>query len=226
MSRRMLFVLSGHATMGGGKPAGCYFPELVHPLYVMQERGLAVDFTTPGEQGPALTQTDFNDPVQIRLLMDRQAMDRILAAPLPQTVDAEQYDGIFFTGGHGGLYDFPDNPHLIAIAENIWARGGVVSAMCHGPAGLLNLKDASGEFLIQDQPVTCFSRAEEVTFGVLLDAPYVLEDKLQARGARYCCYGVNQGFITSGRGGRLLTGQNWYSSQLVAEAVATAVLAG
>lgn len=221
MSKRMLFVLSGHATMGGGKAAGCYFPELVHPYYVMLERGLTVDFTTPGENGPSLAQTDFNDPAQIKLLLDREAMDRIMSAPLPQTVDAEQYDGIFYTGGHGGLYDFPDNPHLIAIAENIWNRGGVVSAMCHGPAGLINLRDASGEYLVRDRAVTCFTRAEEVTFGVIMDTPYVLEDKLQAHGARYRCYGVNQGFVV--RDGRLITGQNWYSSQMVAETVADAL---
>lgn len=221
MAKRILFVLSGHAAMGGGKPAGCYFPELVHPYYVMVERGIELDFTTPGPDGPVLAQTDFNDPAQIRLLMDRQAMDRMLAAPRPDTVDAAKYDAIFYTGGHGGLYDFPDDPSLIAIAENVWSRGGVVSGMCHGPAGLLNLKDASGDSLLKGRQVTGFSRAEEVTFGVLMDIPYVLEDALVSRGARYRCYGVNQGFVV--RDGRLITGQNWYSSQLVAEAVADAL---
>lgn len=218
----ILFILSGHASMGEGKPAGCYFPELVHPYYVMRHHGIQVDFTTPASGGPSLSRTDFNDPAQIKLLMDREAMDRIMTAPTPESIDPDTYAAVFYTGGHGDMYDFPDDARLIAIAERIWARGGVVSAMCHGPAGLINLKDEHGEYLVKNRRVTCFSRAEEVTYGLLMDIPYVLEDRLQARGARYSCYGVNQGCVV--QDGRLVTGQNWHSSQWIAETVAGMML--
>lgn len=220
--KRILFVLSSHASMGEGKPAGCYMPELVHPYYVMREHGIEVDFTSPGGKGPALTGTDYKDPALVRLLSDAKIMDRILGAPAPDDMDPEKYQAIFYTGGHGGLYDFPDNKALIHIAESIHVRGGFVTAMCHGPAGLLNLKDESGGLLIKDKRVTSYSRAEEVFYGTLLDVPYVLQDRLAAIGADYSCYGVDQGYVQ--KEGRLITGQNPASSQAVGQAIAQAIL--
>lgn len=219
--KRILFVLSGHAAMGGGKPAGCYFPEMVHPYFVMEKRGVEVDFTTPGENGPALTGTDVKDPALVTLLSDAGAMDRILAAPLPQTIDADKYDAVFYTGGHGGMFDFPGNADLIAISEHIFGKGGLVTAMCHGPAGLINLKAPSGEYLIKGLGVTGYSRAEEIFYDTLLDIPFVLESRLTAHGAVYSCYGVNQGYVVNS--GQVITGQNPMSSQLVAVTIADAM---
>lgn len=220
--KRILFAVSGHATMGGGLPAGCYFPELVHPFYVMKEKGIEVDFTTPGKDGPAIVGTDFKDPKLVELLSDRKEMDRILGAPLPEKIDADKYDAIFYTGGHGGMYDFPDNKGLIAIAEHIFAKGGLVTAMCHGPAGLINLKRSDGEYIIKYRKVTGYSRAEEIFFNTLLDIPFVLGEALEKHGAEYSCYGVNQGYVVSD--GQIITGQNPMSSQLVGETIAAALL--
>lgn len=207
--------------MGGGKPAGCYFPEMVYPYFVMQEKGIEVDYTTPGENGPALTGTDLKDPALMALMSDTKAFDRILAAPLPGTIDAEKYDAIFYTGGHGGMYDFPENRDLIAISERIFNKGGLVTAMCHGPAGLVNLKAPDGDYLIKGLAVTGYSRAEEIFYDTLLDIPFVLESKLADRGAVYSCYGVNQGYTINA--GRVITGQNPMSSQLVAVRIAEAM---
>ena len=219
--KRILFVLSGHADMGEGKPAGCYAPELVHPFYVMGRHGIEVDFTSPGGKGPALSGTDFKDPALVRLLSDAKTMDRITGAPAPDKMDPEKYQAVFYTGGHGGLYDFPNNEALIHIAETIHARGGYVTAMCHGPAGLLNLKDKEGRLLVKGRRVTSYSRAEEIFYGTLFDIPYVLQDKLSAKGADYSCYGVNQGYVQ--HDGRIITGQNPASSQAVGEAIAGAI---
>lgn len=220
--KTILFVMSAHAQMGGGQPAGCYIPELVHPYNVMRTRGIEVDFTAPGGKGPAISGADFKDPALVALLEDAKTMDRIMAAPAPETLDPGKYAAVFYTGGHGGLWDFPDNPALVAIAESVWAAGGVVSAMCHGPAGLLNLKDKSGRLLVAESRVTGYSRAEEIFYGTLFDIPYVLEDALKAKGAKYIDYGVNQGCTQAE--GRLITGQNPMSSGLVARRIAEAVL--
>lgn len=219
--KRILFVLSGHAVMGGKKPAGCYFPEMVHPYFVMIKRGVEVDYTTPGQNGPALTGTDFKDPALVDLMSDTKAFDRILAAPEPGAVDPDKYDAVFYTGGHGGMYDFPDNKDLIAVSEHIFSKGGLVTAMCHGPAGLVNLKAPSGEYLIKGLGVTGYSRAEEIFYNTLLDIPFVLETELTGRGAVYSCYGVNQGYTVDA--GQVITGQNPMSSQLVATAIADAM---
>jgi len=149
-------------------------------------------------------------------------MARITSAPDPADIDPGQYQAIFYTGGHGGLYDFPENKALITIAETIYARGGYVCAMCHGPAGLLNLKESNGELLIKNRRLTGYSRAEEIFYGTLFDIPFVLQDRLAAAGGHYSCYGVNQGYIQQDE--RLITGQNPMSSQAVGEVIARAVL--
>ncbi|XPV75832.1 MAG: type 1 glutamine amidotransferase domain-containing protein [Desulfovibrio sp.] len=219
--KKILFVLSGHATMGGGKPAGCYFPEMVHPYYAMKEHGISVEFTSPGENGPVLAGTDSKDPKQIQLLSDVDAMNEITSAPKPETLDPGRYDAIFYTGGHGGMFDFPDNKALINIAETIYANGGYVTAMCHGPAGLINLKRASGKYMVQGHKVTGYSREEEVFYDTLLDIPFVLGEKLDAHGGKYSSYGINQGYVVKDR--QIITGQNPMSSQLVGEAIAKAL---
>ncbi len=207
--------------MGEGKPAGCYIPELVHPYNVMVRHSIEVDFTSPGGKGPALSGTDFKDPALVRLLSDSETMRRIVGAAAPENVDPERYRAIFYTGGHGGLYDFPENQALITIAETIYASGGIVSAMCHGPAGLLNLKDENGKLLLRNKRVTGYSRAEEIFYGTLFDIPFALQDRLISIESKYSCYGVNQGYVQ--QDGRLITGHNPMSSQLVGEAIATAI---
>ncbi len=224
MAKQVLIVMSGYTETKGAVPPGCWFPELVHPYYLMVGRGLEIDFTCPTDTGPVFSKVDFQDPYQQRMLNDRDLMDRITGAPLPQTLDAEKYNAIFFAGGHGGLYDFPSNPHLISLAETIWARGGVVSAFCHGPAGITELRDPNGEYLVKGRNVTSFSRAEETFYGMTLEVPYVIQNRLEDHGAKYTCYGIDQGYVV--RDGRLVTGQNWYSAQLVANSVADALLEG
>ena len=216
--KHILFVVSGHATMGGGKPAGCYIPELVQPYYVMRDRNIEVDFTSPGKDGPALVGTDVKDPELVKLLSNRRVMGQLLNAVQPSKIDADKYDAIFYTGGHGGMFDFPGDKNLIEIAEHLYAKGKLVTAMCHGPAGLLNLKDSSGEYLVKGHRVTGYSRSEEIYFDTLLDVPFVLGEALEERGAIYSGYCINQGHVIDD--GQIITGQNPMSAQLVGNTIA------
>ncbi len=208
--------------MGGGKPAGCYFPEMVHPYYVLSDKGVTIDFTTPAENGPAIVGTDFKDPLLVKFLSAPVLMERVLSAPMPDTIDADQYDAIFYTGGHGGMFDFPDDKSLIEIAERIYAKGGLVTAMCHGPAGLLNLKRPDGDYIVKNIKTTGYSLTEEVFYDTLLDIPFVLGEELTKRGSEYSDYGLSQGFVVTD--GQVITGQNPMSSHLVGEAIAAALL--
>ena len=100
--KRILFVMSNQSTMGNGKPAGCYIQELVHPLYVMKERGIHIDFTSPNGGCPAFTGTDFKDPLMLEMLSDKKIMNRMTNSMSITEVDAQKYDAVFYTGGHGG----------------------------------------------------------------------------------------------------------------------------
>jgi putative intracellular protease/amidase len=139
-------------------------------------------------------------------------------------IDPSQFSVIYFTGGHGVMWDFPNNPDLRRVAETIYNQGGIVSAVCHGVAGLLDLKDEQGQLIIKGKNITGFSDREELFSGMKSQVPFFLEDKLVSQGARY-----RKGWLPftsfAITDGRLVTGQNPQSPKAVAEAV-MAVLSG
>ncbi|QZD33729.1 Intracellular protease [Acinetobacter lwoffii] len=125
----------------------------------------------------------------------------------PTDVKASDYKAIYFTGGHGVMWDFPNNPELTALAEQIYRQGGVVSAVCHGVAGVLALKDEQGQPLIANRKVTGFSNREEVLSGMKKQVPFSLEDQLKSKGSKY-----SEGFLPFTSfvvvDDRIITGQN------------------
>jgi putative intracellular protease/amidase len=122
------------------------------------------------------------------------------------------------------MWDFPNNPDLRRVAETIYNQGGIVSAVCHGVAGLLDLKDEQGQLIIKGKNITGFSDREELFSGMKSQVPFFLEDKLVSQGARY-----RKGWLPftsfAITDGRLVTGQNPQSPKAVAEAV-MALLSG
>jgi putative intracellular protease/amidase len=107
-----------------------------------------------------------------------------LANTLPiAEVDPSRFGVIYFTGGHGVMWDFPDNPDLRRVAETIYNQGGIVSAVCHGVAGLLDLKDSQGQLIIKGRNITGFSDREELLSGMKNQVPFFLEDRLVSQGA-------------------------------------------
>ncbi|MFE6174593.1 type 1 glutamine amidotransferase domain-containing protein [Streptomyces sp. NPDC056464] len=99
--------------------------------------------------------------------------------------DPDDYSTIFFTGGHGAMWDFPDNADLRGTAEAICAGGGIVSSVSHGACALINLHDTDGNPLVQNRTVTGFATVEERLAGVKSRVPFLLEDELRAKGAKY-----------------------------------------
>lgn len=134
------------------------------------------------------------------------------------SIDPVHFQAVYFTGGHGVMWDFPDNPDLQRVAAAIYARGGVLSAVCHGVAGLVNLKDPSGLSIIRGRQVTGFSNQEELLSGMKSQVPFFLQDRLVKQGARY-----SKGWLPFTSyvvtDGRIVTGQNPQSPKAVAEAV-------
>ncbi|MEP6296470.1 MAG: type 1 glutamine amidotransferase domain-containing protein, partial [Ilumatobacter sp.] len=140
----------------------------------------------------------------------------------PDAVDASDFDAIFYVGGHGTMWDFPDNDELSAIASSIYTDGGVVAAVCHGPAGLLNI-EIDGEKLIAGKRVAGFTNAEEYGMDLSDVVPFLLEDELKAAGADHRAGpDFEENVVVDGR---LVTGQNPPSATGVATAVVAAVRA-
>ena len=133
-------------------------------------------------------------------------------------IDPAAYLAIFYTGGHGTMWDFRGNKELKRIAEGVYRHGGIVSSVCHGAAGLLDLETEDGTPLIAGHHVTGFSNLEETLSGVKSQVPYMLQSELEARGGRYEKSIIPfSSFVVID--GRFVTGQNPGSSKEVAQAL-------
>lgn len=149
---------------------------------------------------------------------DRGFMDKLDHTRSVAEVNAADYDAIYLTGGHGVMFDFAQSERLAALVREFAEAGKLVSAVCHGPAGLLSAKLSGGEYLVAGKDVTGFSWPEEELAQRDQAVPYSLQDELQQRGGKYSI--AKKPFDTYVRqDGRLITGQNPASAKAVAEAV-------
>jgi putative intracellular protease/amidase len=215
MTGRILFVLTSHDSLGDtGRRTGFYVPELAHPLSIITEAGYAADFVSPAGGAPPRDGGNRTDPVVAAFFDDTALHARIDASRRPEEVDASQYDAIFFVGGHGTMWDLPTTPSLATLTAQIYDRGGVVAAVCHGPAGLVNVRLGNGAHLVDGKRVAAFTNAEEDAVGLTQVVPFLLQDQLRAHGAIVVTApNFTANVIVSDR---LVTGQNPASAAGVA----------
>ena len=132
-------------------------------------------------------------------------------------VEAADYDAIYFAGGHGTMWDLPDNDALKRLTADIYEAGGVVSAVCHGPAALVNVTLSDGSHLVDGKELAAFTNDEEAAVELTEAMPFLLETKLRERGARFkAAPNFESNVVVSER---LVTGQNPASATGVAEAI-------
>jgi putative intracellular protease/amidase len=216
--KRVLFVLTSHGQKGNtGEKTGAYLSEVAHPHAVFAKADVGVDFVTPKGGEPPWDGVDLKDPVNRAFFEDTALRARIADAPSPGGVDPSRYDAIFYAGGHGTMWDFPDDAGLAKIAAAIYERGGVVGAVCHGPAGLLNVRLANGEHLVAGKDVAGFTNGEERAVKLENVVPFSLEDELIKRGAKHQAGPNFAARVVVSE--RVVTGQNPASATGVAEAM-------
>lgn len=218
MPRRALIALTSHATLGTtGKPTGAYLAEVSHPYAVLRAAGWEVDFVSVRGGAVPLDGVSRKDPVDAAFLDDAATLARLHASAAPAEVDASRYDAIFYAGGHGTMWDLPKADDLAAIASAIYQRGGVVAAVCHGPAGLLPIRLPDGTPLVRGKEVAAFTNDEEAAVGLTAVVPFLLADALTERGAlhRPAPNWARHVVVSE----RLVTGQNPASAAGVAEAI-------
>ncbi|GJG89381.1 thiazole biosynthesis protein ThiJ [Gemmatimonadetes bacterium T265] len=229
MDQKILIVV----TNGGefrkvGWRTGLWFSELTHFWDVAEAAGYAMDIASPaGGNVPIDPEslvisemaTAFGlEGAVSKHYRDRAYMDRLEHTLRVADVEPADYAAIYLAGGHGALFDFADSPDLAKLVADFYEADRIVSAVCHGPSGLLNVRLSSGDYLVAGKQLTGFSWSEEK--GVKRDAavPFSLEERLQRAGADYrkavipfVSYVVEDG--------RLITGQNPGSAHAVGEAV-------
>jgi putative intracellular protease/amidase len=213
---RVLFVLTSHDRLGDtGKETGFYLPEVTHPYYVFEQAGIEVEFVSPQGGKAPMIGVDLQDPLNQAFLDNPKTVDQVENTLSPSEIDLTRYDAIFYAGGHGTMWDFPHQEQLAQLAASLYEQGGVVGAVCHGPAGLVNVKLSDGSYLVAGKRVAAFTNEEEIAVGLETVVPFLLESTLIARGATHTKADNFQAHVEVSD--RLVTGQNPASAAGVAE---------
>lgn len=224
---KILLVLTSHSELGDtGEKTGFWLPELTHPYYEFQEAGFTVDVASiQGGIAPIDPKSlDEPDHATSRFLQDAELMAKVLRSLPLSAVDSSDYQAVVFSGGSGTMWDFPNNVHVNRIASDIYENNGIVSAICHGPAALIDIKLSNGEYLVSGKRVSAFTNDEEELLKQTDIVPFLLQDKLIERGAIHI-YGKpwKENVVVDGR---LITGQNPASATKVSQKIIEQLRAG
>ncbi|GKW50685.1 type 1 glutamine amidotransferase domain-containing protein [Halomonas sp. NCCP-2165] len=220
MSARILMVLTSHDRLGDtGEPTGFWLEELAAPYYACLDAGAEVVLASPkGGQPPLDPKSDAEESqteATRRFQQDETAKQQLASTHRLSEVNADDFDAVFYPGGHGPLWDLVDDADSIRLIEAFWAQQKPVAAVCHAPIVLIHARDADGRPIIQGRQVTGFTNGEEAAVGLTEVVPHLVEDALIAGGSRYS---KADDFVPyTRRDGQLITGQNPPSSEPVAK---------
>jgi putative intracellular protease/amidase len=205
-------IVTSNARMGATDQAtGLYLPELAHPYEVLESAGYAIDVASPeGGEAPI-------DPKSLSPELSRFVPLTKNTLPLEQ-VDPANYDAFMVVGGHGTMWDLPNDQHLQRLLPEAYASGKVIAAVCHGPAALTRLKKKDGSPLLEGRHVTGFTNDEEAAVGLTTVMPFLLEDALKSAGGKYIKAPNWQANVVVDQ--NIVTGQNPASARGVGEAIA------
>ncbi|MEB3181493.1 MAG: type 1 glutamine amidotransferase domain-containing protein [Nostocaceae cyanobacterium] len=218
MSKKVLIVVTSHDSLGDtDRKTGFYLSEVTHPYDVFTSAGFDVDFVSPKGGKAPIDGVNLEDPLNKAFLENPQTLTLVENTLNPAQIAPGEYQGMFYAGGHGTMWDFPNHEQLAKIAATIYEQGGVVAAVCHGPAGLVNIKLSNGEYLIAGKNVTAFTNEEEEAVELTTVVPFLLESKLMERGAKFECASKFEPHVVVSD--RVVTGQNPASARGVGEAV-------
>lgn len=217
--KKILIPVTNHATLGTTDQAnGTYSPELTHALHVFNEHGYEYDIASiTGGEVPVYGMDIEGDEVNALVLNDDEFQRQINNSLPVSELNIDDYAAIFYPGGFGLLSDLATNKDFATLAASHYEKGGLLGAVCHGPAALLPITLSSGEALLADKSVTAFTREEEIDYGTINDIPFLLEEALARKAARFSKVQPWQDFVIED--GRVITGQNPSSAHSVAKAM-------
>ncbi|HEX8023579.1 type 1 glutamine amidotransferase domain-containing protein [Mucilaginibacter sp.] len=216
MKKRILFVVSSANVIGPhNRATGNLLTEVANPYQTFRKQGYDIDvYSVNGGEAP-IDMVELDDELNIAFLNGEGSAAMKNTKKIDQ-VSVADYDAVFVPGGLAPVVDMPENTTVQNILSGMYEKGGIVSAVCHGPVALINVKLNDGSYLIAGKNVTGFSIAEEENYAKE-DVPFELEDALKQRGAKYSAAAPWQAYIVTD--GRLVTGQNPASAKGVAESV-------
>ena len=221
MKDKILFVVTSHGELGdSGRKTGYFLSEVTHPWSVLGEK-YEIDVVSPEGGRPPVDGFDLKDPINRKFWDDRDWQEKMSTTLTPDQVDPNQYRAVFFAGGHGAMFDLPENVALKKIVATIYENGGYVAAVCHGPAGLINVTLSDGTPLVKDKKFDCFTNEEEKENGTVPFMPYLLQSALEEKGGNFDGAVPWSDHVV--QDGRLITGQNPQSALSLGKVVLQAL---
>lgn len=217
---KILMVLTSHSELGDtGKKTGFWIEEFAAPYYVLADAGAVITIASPaGGQPPVDPKSEAADaqtPATKRFYKDNEAIDKVAFSLQLSDIKAEDYDAVFYPGGHGPMWDLANDSFSIRLIESFYNTQKPIAFVCHSPAALVKVKAENGESIVKGKKVTGFSDTEEEAVGLTKVVPFLLEDELKKLGAHYS-KGADWASFTQ-HDGLLITGQNPSSSEAVAK---------
>ena len=213
-------VLTSHSELGNtGKKTGFWIEEFASPYYVFLDAGASITIASPkGGQPPIDPSSDTPEnqtPAVIRFKADKSLQKILAETQLLSTVSSDDYDAVFYPGGHGPLWDLTNDADSISLIEEFWNSKKSIAAVCHAPAVLLNVKDDAGNHLVKGKNITGFTNSEEAAVELTEVVPFLLENELKNKGGIYSKKDDWASYVV--KDGMLITGQNPASSEAAAK---------
>lgn len=195
---------------------GNSFSEVSIAYFEYQQAGYHVDFVSPQGGKIPLAYINPNDSIHLAALYNPDFMYAIAHTKEPADITPSEYDIILFTGGSAPIFDIPENTAIQSIAANIYEQKGVIAAVCHGTAGIVNIKTSDGKYLVDGKQVNGFPEAFENKRSALYQHfPFIIEEAVEQHGGTFQHGEKAKAYHVVD--GRLVTGQNFQSSQIVAQ---------
>ncbi|WP_079528455.1 type 1 glutamine amidotransferase domain-containing protein [Halobacillus hunanensis] len=213
MEKKILFVATNIDNIEGGNETGLWLQEFVEPATECKQAGFEVTGASlKGGRIPIDPNSYSNDLPRVW----DGVMEPIHNTDKLENIDLNDYAGIFFTGGHGTMFDFPNQTVIQSALQHFIENDKVIGAVCHGPAAFVGVKDANGDSFVKGKTITGFTNKEEEKAGLTDKMPFLLQDKLSAEGAKFQTSEPYKENVEVD--GKLVTGQNPQSSLATAEA--------
>ena len=217
---KILFVLTSHDELGNtGEKTGFWIEEFAAPYYYLVDNGVEVTLASPKGGQPPIDPTSDRPENQTeatkRFKADAELQEKLSKTHVLAEIKSEDYDAVFYPGGHGPLWDLAESKDSAALIEDFYNNGKPVSFVCHAPAALKKVKNTDGEPLVKGKKVTGFTNTEEELVKLTDVVPFLVEDMLKENGGIYSKKGDFETYAIED--GLLITGQNPASSEKVAE---------
>lgn len=221
--KNILFVLTSNDSLGStGHKTGFWIEEFASPYYLLTDKGYNVTLASPkGGQPPIDPNSAAENAATAstnRFDKDEATKKKLANTLKLEAVNQNDFDAVFYPGGHGVLWDLVEDKKSISLIESFYNEGKPVSFVCHAPAVLKNVKGKDGKPLVNGKKVTGFTNEEEAAVQLTDVVPFLLEEMLKENGGVYSKIGDWQPYAVED--GLLITGQNPASSEKVAELLA------